>query len=219
MMAEGKLFSYITKYKPGFDTQESKFTGYEMISFELSEAYMNTSTATNGQWSISSTCENPEKAMQVLNMLFSNSDIMNLLRWGIEGEHYVMLDNGFIDYPEGVDAENLSYNMTANWYLPNQYISYIWNGDISTLGKDVKKFNSEAIRSPALGFRFNSGPVAPEYEAVSEIYSTYVECFTRGELELETAYPEFLDLLDKAGLDTIIAEKQRQLDEWFAENG
>ena len=36
------------------------------------------------------------------------------------------------------------------------------------------------------------------------------------EADIETTLPEFQEQLKSAGIDEIIAEKQRQLDEWLA---
>ena len=48
--------------------------------------------------------------MQVLNEMYSNPDVANLLIYGIEGKYYEFVDKekGLIDYPEGVTADDLA---------------------------------------------------------------------------------------------------------------
>ena len=38
-----------------------------------------------------------------------------------------------------------------------------------------------------------------------------------GTVVLDTVYPEFLKALESAGIDKIITENQKQLDEWLAQ--
>lgn len=50
---------------------------------------------------------------------------------------------------------------------------------------------------------------------VTAKYGPALQC---GSLDPETTIPKFLDELKAAGADTIIAEKQRQLDDWLEAN-
>lgn len=64
---------------------------------------------------------------------------MNLLNWGEEGVDYVVEDeeNGIINYPDGVTADNVGYSYNCGWELPNQFIAYKWDGsDPPALGKN-----------------------------------------------------------------------------------
>ena len=60
--------------------------------------------------------------MQILNEMYSNPDVANLLIYGIEGKYYEFVDeeNGVIDYPDGVTSDDLGYTVTA-WHFPNRY--------------------------------------------------------------------------------------------------
>ena len=44
---------------------------------------------------------------------------MNLLTWGIEGEHYVKVEgsDNVITFPEGVDGSNSPYHLNIGWEL------------------------------------------------------------------------------------------------------
>ena len=59
---------------------------------------------------------------------------MNLLNWGEEGTDYVVEDeeNGIINYPDGVTADNAGYSFNCGWELPNQFIAYKWDGSDPT---------------------------------------------------------------------------------------
>ena len=79
----------------------------------------------------------------------------------------------------------------------------------------VEEFNRTAQKSIAFGFRFDPAPVAAKVEACRVAQSTYRNGLVQGQLDPETYLPEFLDALEDAGIDEVISEKQRQLDEWL----
>lgn len=68
--------------------------------------------------------------MQVLDYIYGSPEVMNLLNWGEEGIDYVVEDeeNGIINYPDGVTADNVGYSYNCGWELPNQFIAYKWDG-------------------------------------------------------------------------------------------
>ncbi len=45
-------------------------------------------------FSIAQNCENPEKAMEVLDYIYESPEVMNLINWGEEGVDYVLEDAG-----------------------------------------------------------------------------------------------------------------------------
>ena len=59
-----------------------------------------------------------QKAMQLLDLLYTDADLINLLSYGIENIHYVIQPDGTISYPDGVTAENCGYQNTQAWILP-----------------------------------------------------------------------------------------------------
>ena len=66
---------------------------------------------------------------------------------------------------------------------------------------------------------YDSNNVKTEVAAVSNVLNEYRAGLEFGVMDPETTLPEFLGALDAAGINTIIEEKQRQLDEWVAAQG
>ena len=64
----------------------------------------------------------------------------------------------------------------------------------------------------------NSTPAssAPSRQPLRALFSKYLTQLEYGTVDLDTTYPEFLDALDKAGINKIIEENQKQLDAWLA---
>ncbi|HPU63133.1 MAG TPA: DUF3502 domain-containing protein, partial [Mobilitalea sp.] len=75
--------------------------------------------------------------------------------------------------------------------------------------------NKLAKKSPAMGFTFDSSEVKTEYTAVSNVIQQYLPGLLCGSVDPEVVIPEFRSKLSDAGLDAIIAAKQKQLDEWL----
>ena len=72
----------------------------------------------------------------MLNFLYTDEKITNLLCWGLEGEHYQKNGDGTISYPDGKDESEIGYNFNLNWMLPNPYLAYVWKGDDLNLQKN-----------------------------------------------------------------------------------
>lgn len=216
LVRTGKAFSFISHMKPGIENQESRIMGTEMVAVHLRPAVITTYNITSIMWSIASKSERPDKAMQLLNLLYTDKELINLLDYGIEGTHYMKLPDNTIDFPEGVSASNSGYNMQLGWLFGNQFLSYIWNGDDPALWDKLASFNKHAMKSKALGFTFNTEAVKAEIAAVTNVSNQYRVALETGTIDPEKRLPDFIDALKTAGIDIIIAEKQRQLDAWAA---
>ncbi|WP_130837331.1 ABC transporter substrate-binding protein [Lachnoclostridium sp. Marseille-P6806] len=221
IMKAGNAFCFATPYKPGVAEQESLSTGQDLIAVRINPpgAFCYTSAVAALTWGISYNCEDPEITMKVLNYMYSNKDFMNLLNWGIEGVHYKYVDeeNDIIGFPDGVDATTAGYNLNMGWELPNQYNMHVWEGSSHEIMDEQKAMNYTATHSKALGFMFDSTNVAAELTALSNVMSEYEASLDCGAVDPEEVLPEFNQKLYAAGLQKVIDEKQRQLDEWLAQ--
>lgn len=211
-----RAFAMSSGLKPGFDTQESQVVGEEIVSVPLTERYTTSTIVQTAQWCIPHNSTEPEAAMRFLNLLFTDADLINLFDWGIEGVHYERIEDGHITYPEGINAENSGYSLGLGWIFGNQYLSYVWEGDDLDLYDQLKEFNDTAMKSGGFGFVYDSSSVKTEVAAVSNVLNEYRAGLEFGVMDPETTLPEFLSALEAAGIDTIIAEKQSQLEAWAA---
>ena len=169
-------------------------------------------------WAVPQFAENPQKSVELLNLLYSDKDLVNLIDWGIEGKHYVKTDTGVIDYPQGVDANTTGYALNSGFQFGNQFLSYIWKGDSPDLWKEMDSFNKDAKASKALGFLFDSSSVKTEVAAVSNAINQFKGALEDGLVDPKTELPKFQEKLKAAGIDKIIEEKQKQLDKWAQQN-
>ncbi|QJD86847.1 ABC transporter substrate-binding protein [Cohnella herbarum] len=167
---------------------------------------------------ISANSPNKERAMMLLNLLNTDKEIYNTIVWGVEGKHYTKVaENRIETNPDG------GYQTFAPWEFGNMKLSYLFEGDPKG-GEVDNKFtnmwvdlNENATPSNALGFVFDFTPVKTEKANVDAVIDELYFALASGSIDPDKYLPQFLDKLKRAGSDTIIAEKQKQLDTWIAE--
>lgn len=219
MVKSGKAASWLSAMKPGFETQESRNVGVDMVAARTQAPVAMTDTVTNVAIGVAANSEKPDKALQFLNLMYTDKEIVNLIDWGIEGKHYVKVEgtDNVIKYPDGVTSDNVGYK-SDGWMHGNQFLSYVFEGDDPEVYVKMNEFNQSAAKSKALGFTFNGDSVKAEIAACNAVLDQYRRSIESGVLDPDKALPEFLKKLEDAGINKIIAEKQKQLDEWAAGN-
>ncbi|HAL74204.1 MAG TPA: ABC transporter substrate-binding protein, partial [Clostridiales bacterium] len=217
LIKNDKAFALVTNQKPGFANQQAGQTGKEMYAIALTEPYTNTYQVNNFLWTISTNCEDPVSAMKMLNLMYTDADVANLLIWGIEGKHYVKTDvPNIIDYPAGVDSSNTGWGLNLGWEMGNQFLSYVWKGDSPDLMTELAAFNKSARVSKAMGFVFDSTSVKAEIAALTNVVNQYKLGLECGQSNPEETLPKFIADLKANGIDKVITEKQKQLDTYLA---
>jgi putative aldouronate transport system substrate-binding protein len=215
----GTAMGYITTGKPGIVSQESSLIDMEAVVLQVGPDYKRGATLSIMPWVISVNTADEIAAMQLLNELYSNPELSRLYCWGREGFEYVVTPEGYLTFPEGVDAGTSGYLHNVNWQLPNQFIAGVWEGNPLSLWDDMLVFNDNALVSKALGFTFDSTALAAEFTALTNIYTEYRRQLEYGFLDPAVGIPEMVARMERAGLSAYITEKQAQLDAWAAANG
>lgn len=208
----GNVFSTVEPLKPGKAEEIATATGLEgkLAQITLTGKTVATSETTGAMLAISSTSENPERAMMLINLLHTDKEIVNLLNFGIEGVHFSL--NGDVMTQTEKSGQ---YAPGVAWELGNQFLNYVWDTEAPDKWEQFKKFNEGATSSPALGFTFDSEPVKSEVGALANVLREYQKAIETGSLNLDEALPKFIAAQKSAGIDRVIAEKQKQLNEYL----
>lgn len=212
----GKAAGYNQSGKPGIAFQESRQAGKEMIYIPLCKPYMTTGDAASAVLAVPFTATDPARSIMFGNLLFKDKYLVNLLNWGIEGQDYVKVSDNIIKYPEGMTAENSTYNLNMNWLMGNQLLDYLWDTDDPQLYSYYKPFNDSAERSKALGFTFDPTNVKTEVAAFNSLRTQYDGAIFTGSTDPEKTIPQMVKAMEAAGSAKVIAEKQKQLDAFVA---
>lgn len=172
---------------------------------------------TNGVWEImwcvSSSTAYPKESIKAIDLIYSDEQLINLLLYGIEGRDYVTLEDGSLDFPRGQTVEDVGYFNRAKW-LFNRYRSKRWNGVSEDINEKMKQFNESAVVSPAYGFRLDYSKITFDLEPLRAVIEEYDRKLGCGVLDVDKALPEFQRKLRENGSEELIAEVQRQLDQW-----
>ena len=102
----------------------------------------------------SGTVREPEKALAVLNLLYSDSDFQNLFRYGIEGKDYVVSD-GIASYPDGVTSDSVGWGNEL-WLCGNGSVGYAWKLIRKMYMRNLRNTNDTAQESPLYGFIYDT---------------------------------------------------------------
>jgi putative aldouronate transport system substrate-binding protein len=217
-MKADRLFCYSTNLKPGFDNQESLTSGKEIVSVTYINPFTDTNYAGYFLWGIASNSKNPEAAMKYLNLAYTDTDIADMLSWGLKGTDWVQSeqDPDLITYPEGFDSSNTGWGLNMGWLMGNQYITHVWEGDSPDLYVELQDYCRGAVVSKAMGFTFDSSPVKNQITAVTNVREQYQLNLEDGLSDPDVVLPEFIAAMKANGVDDIVAEAQKQLDAWLA---
>ena len=188
-------------------------TGVNLDYVPLGDTYKTTSKVTTFLWRIMSTSQKQEAAMKLLNLLYTDAEVEDLICNGIKDVHYTVGEDGKYTLPEGVDYANSTYYPNIDWVMPNGWLAGEWEDSIDNYGEKMTEYNDSAMVSSAYGFIFDSTDVANEVTACSNVVQQYcISVEENGEVDVDTALEELNQALKEAGIDTIIAEKQEQYD-------
>ncbi len=191
--------------------------GMDVVGSAITEPLATTGDVTTYMWHISPFCKNPEAAMRVLNVLFTDPEAAQIAANGIEGLEYELDENGQMKYPEGKTMADIGWPAASMAYWPNVTLCKTWNYESEDIYQQMKEKNKNAEKSLALGFQFDSSKVADQMTACANVVSQYYMPIMYGEVDIDSSLEEFNKQLYAAGLQDIIDEKQAQLDAWLAE--
>ena len=187
----------------------------DLVCLKTTQVFYNERHEKSGFWVIPSTSGNPEAAMKFLNLMLTDVRIGNLFSWGIEGEHYIVNEDGTINYPDNTDITTVSYYNPMALY--GDY-SQIYRMQSKERGEELEKYAKEVTSQEKLyeDFVYDKTEVADKQILVQSVLQKYIPVLESGSVDPEIYYPKFIEELKQAGMDEIIEDKQRQLDEYLA---
>ena len=223
-MKSGNYLGTIGSSTPGGSIGLANNLGVELVEFPLVEAYASTTYASEALWAIPNTCENPERVMQFLNILYQDRDLENdvdsLLSDGLAGVSYEVVEQldgskaivkaGTGTWSQWVPNDLYGNSLTVPKFQPNEASIY----------DEIEAFNQKIVDdgriTKAFGYVFNPENVSTQAAAVASVATQYRSIVGYGTVDPEEVMPEFIQALKDAGIDDIIAENQKQLDAWYA---
>ena len=212
LVMSNSAFSFICSSEVGVETAKSQACGMDMTCVKLLSLPITTSSCTKFVWAVPVTATEPEAAVKMMELMYTDARIANLLTWGIEGRDYQIKDGvaGFLD---GQDANTCPYH-TSDFIYGNQFLALPWDGQ----GSDFRQTSMEdMLAAPAsayLGFSCDTSDIENELTAITNTINEYLPGLDSG-LSDDEQYEAFLEKLEKSGITDVIDTYQNQLNQWL----
>ena len=163
-------------------------------------------------WGIAISAADQDKVdrwLQLFNWMYSDQEHFNFCIYGVEGEDYEVNDDGTIN-------KLVNDSFIDSWFMEAiPYNTYDPSFSEETIEKYMT-FDEGSQLSKLSGFSFDTTPVAAELAMLTSIYDEKLKPMTLGFLDYEENIDKVLQEMKDAGLDTYVAEYQRQFSEYYA---
>lgn len=188
----------------------------ELTMIPLSDPFFSTSGVVATMTAINANSPYAKECIQVLNKFFDPEDTrcINLMSYGIEGEHYNVVEEGNDGVIEPIP--NSGYYVDCGWAYGSLFNCKRTNPSQPKWRPTGPDINNNAVVSPMMGFSFNPDPVKNELAQIAAVMDEFVPSLMTGSVDVESTLAQFNEKLDQAGAAKVQAELQAQLDSWKA---
>lgn len=181
-----------------------------VVAIKMTNNWIHSDSAIGSVYGINQKSEKADACMKFLEVLMTDPVVADLACYGLEGVNYSRDENGKV-----VRVENDDWNF-GTWLSSSIETCSLLASEPVNKVQEYLDFNNSAKTYPISGFRFDPMPVDAIVAAVTAVNDEYWTLLNQGFLDPETTLPEYQERLKEAGVDELIAELQRQYDEWLA---
>ncbi|MBP3627479.1 MAG: ABC transporter substrate-binding protein [Clostridia bacterium] len=169
------------------------------------------------------TAKHPERAMKLLELLRTKegADVLNMICYGIEGEHYEKLSDTEVkafDY-EQQGTSSSKYGI-PNWMVGthlNMYVVSPYTEETRTRALDYyENIFPKFHKTPTYGMAFDTSVVSNYYSQINSVLSEYqLQLISGACADYQEKYEKACEKMSAAGVDKVLAELQKQVDEFI----
>ena len=216
-------------YQPGCESDLYTQIGREFELFRFGTPMLTTNNVTSSVTAISVNSKNTDKCLKLLNLLYTDKTLYNLLAMGEERAEYnwtkgemenaegVMEEYDYIEYIPGN-----GYSIYSDWAFPTMFNAYRKIYQPADMAEQIRKINREAFVSVGNGFAFVPSKSVAKYQSdCGREIDIAIKQLLNGTFRSGITAEEFVNGLNEKlktnGLDKILAEKQAKFDEFLAE--
>ncbi|HJA93046.1 MAG TPA: ABC transporter substrate-binding protein [Candidatus Eisenbergiella merdipullorum] len=183
--------------------------GVDMKVVEWVPGRYNLRSVYGSAYSINAKTTKVDACLKFLQLLYTDPALADLALYGIEGTHWNMDEEGRV-----VKVPDSGYLYGGAWCVTNVMAPDIMETEPADKKEQYAEFNASC--EPQLGgsFTFDSSSVSAERAAIVNVNSEYQGLLEGGWVDPDEYLPQYQEALKNAGIDTYIAEMQRQYDEY-----
>ena len=205
--ASGQYLFGTQVYAYGCEIEFANARGIDVRMVPETAPYMDCTSGQGAMMAISATSKNPERAMMFLNLLNSDSELMTMVNYGVEGFTYSKNDDGTITF---IDENRANYSPWRNG-VGNVRILPPTAAEGLTYWDDFSAYYDAAKALPLGGFIFDSSALENEAAALGNVCAQYAFNLMSGAVDPATELPTFLSALEEAGINDFVGAAQEQL--------
>ena len=209
-IAQGWPLAAVTTWGPNMGVEEA-------VAYQWGPTIVSNDSVRGSLNCISNNCPNPEKALEFLQLVNTDSYVRDLLYYGVQGDDWDYTD----ETHEWVHKNNANWTMAG--YTQGSFFTVTPTDDFDFNQYDqVAELNAAAEPSVLLGFSMDTTPVADNLAqciAIAESYKSELLTGACGDFDTpEEMVADMVAKMNELGFQEIMAEAQRQVDEFLAAN-
>ncbi len=209
-------------YQPGAESDLYTQVGREFELFRFGTPLLTTNNVTSSMTAISVNSNKADKCLKLLNLLYTDPYLYNLLAIGQEGAEYRwktgILGTEEYQYIEYIPGSG--YQPFADWSLPTMFNAYRKIKQPADMVQQIRNINNTATVSIGNGFTFvpNSNIAAKQSDCSREI-DIVITQLVNGTFDKTKTADEIISGLNTKltsnGMNDIIAAKQAQFTQFL----
>lgn len=162
----------------------------------------------------------PERAMMVLNAIYTQPDLYQLLIYGVEGEHYTDNGDGTITTPYGDEGTTDSDYGLWKWTIGTCKNALVTQEDVPGYYEELEEEEKDAYICSVANFTLDTSSVDDVIASLKAIDGEYESMIDKGYTgdDWENTLNSWIEERKAAGVDRLMEELQKQLDQYLEEN-
>lgn len=177
-------------------------------SFKVFGPMYSTETIQGSLNAISANSKYKDECLKLLQLINTDQRLRDMLAYGVEGKDFEYVSDGVVKkltdmWPLAAYTQATFFDLSVtDDASPDQ-----WN--------EVRKQNEEAVSSTCLGFSLDISNIQNEMSNCRAVWTKYANDLQTGASDPAQVIPQIMKELKNAGLDTVISEAQKQINEYF----
>jgi len=212
---EKQTFAIVVGGRKADITESLNFnSGLSWVAVPLKEHYISSTDLSSSMLAVPTSSKHPDKAMQFIELLHTDPELLNLLNWGIEGYHWneSEIESNRIELTEFSDG----YDPGMSWMIGNPGLASLpTTGYYHTDYNKLQQTFEDAERSALLGFQFDDSTAGAT--SIAKTYNPFIRQQDQSPEDPVKAVPILVKAMEAGGLKDYITAKQQQIDAFLAE--
>lgn len=186
--------------------------GKEVVVAKVGDTILSNDTVRGSINMISTNCKYPEKCLQLLNLVNTDTKLRDMFYYGEEGVNFEYVD---------VDGQTKAHKINEDWTMAGYTQGTFFtvtpvDTDPGDQWAEIQELNEQAVSSVMLGFNFDTTEVSDQLSNCREIWLRYKSEVMAGVQDPAEVVPKIKEELMAAGFQDVMDAAQAQVDEYLA---